>query len=992
MKPSFPLYFLILLLQSSFGQIQGTFYERGLELKSPFTIRQYSTKDGLPQSQVIKILKRRDGSLIISTGANPVFFNGYSMESVTPPGTMDFITYDRIWYTPNTDQIFGINISDGMFMQLYPVFKILNRSAPFVTLHQFDDSLVVFGDKVNFTFNLKTQKCSPLRKLTGFIDSERDFNINNLLFFKGKYYKTRVDGLYAYNPKTGAVTIEDKRFYRLLKCDPYRDRLVGVTIDDVIDVTNDSLIRHIRKFGSQLEPLSIDFRNDEEIIVGTTKGLYIFYPDFDEVYWREDGLPSEYCYSMLYDTTKSRLYLGTGERGLLSLQFKTNYTFSQRQGIVGCNSMIRTQTGKILFINGNNSICRLKIDTCEIYFKEKGLWASLAEIDGKVFAGTWDRGVRIIQDGNLVDSLPPRQIGARKVSSCLQTRDQRIWIGTDRGLAVGTTIKNIRPIKTKVTGDIITMYELKDGTLCIGTSKGAYFLKGDKIIWQYTAKEGFIAREVRCFYEDQFGRVWIGLYRGGLLVKDGNKLTSITALPNCMLNQDVFCIAPDAEGYFYITSNQGLWRISQKALFDFYEHKLDYLIPFFYGNEEGIMNTEFNGGFQNKFIRTPGNHFYFPTIEGLVMTVPETLVESPLLPKINKVLVNDTLFEEKEHVFSPTTYAIEFRYATTNLSEKDNVFFQYKLINGEKTDWSKLQKNLSVSYKLLPPGDYTFVVRAINGFNNPQPNEVSYAFTIEPSLTQTTWFRWGVILFIFGGFVAAINYRNRNLRAKDREKELYARRVAEIELKAIQAQLNPHFIFNCLNSIKSLILLKDLERANQSLNTFARLTRQMLENSDKIFIAFEEKIAFLRGYIELEKLRFGDQFSYELTWTDEVLPSYQIPHLLLQPYVENAIKHGLAHLDGREGMLIIRFFMQGSNVVCKIIDNGIGRELSRKINELRHMHNPKGTGLTLEKKEFLKKHIDYHCTIDILDLWENGMPTGTEVTIIMPIYYEGRNN
>jgi hypothetical protein len=980
------------LFQINYCQIQGTFYEKGLELKSPFTIRQYSTKDGLPQSQVIKILKRKDGSLILSTGANPVFFDGYSMEPVTPPGTMDFIIYDRIWYTPSTDQLFGINISDGKFMQLYPVFKILNRSAPFLTLHQFGDSLVVFGDTVNFTFNLKTQQSSALRRLSGFIDSDKDFNINNLLYFDGKYYKTRVDGLYAYSPSTGKVTLEDKRFFRLLKSDPYHHRLVGVTDDELVDVTHDSTLRHIPKLGFQLEPLSMDFRSDEEIVVGTNKGLYIFYPDFDEVYKREDGLPSEYCYSMLYDTTMSRLYLGTGERGLVSLQFKTNYSFSQRQGVVSCNSLIRTTEGKILFLNGDNTICRLKIDTSEVYIREKGLWASLSEIDGKLFAGTWGHGVRIFKEGKLIDSLIPEQIGGRKVSACLKTKDNRIWIGTDKGLAVGTTVKNIRPAKAKIIGDIITLFELKDGTLCVGTTKGAYFLKGDKIIWRYTNKEGFIAREVRCFYEDPMGRVWIGMYRGGLIVKDGNKITSITSLPNCMLNQDLFCLALDAEGYLYITSNQGLWRISQQDLFDFYERKLDYLIPFFYGNEEGILNTEFNGGFQNKFIRTPGNHFYFPSIEGIVMTVPEILSESSLMPKINKVLVNDTLFNKEVHIFSRSTFAIEFRYSTTNLSEKDNVFFQYKLINGEKTDWSKLQKSLSVSYKLLPPGEYTFVVRAVNGFNNPHPNEVSYAFVIEPSLTQTALFRWSVILLIFGGLVAAINFRNRNLRAKDREKELYARRVAEIELKAIQAQLNPHFIFNCLNSIKSLILLKDLERANQSLNTFARLTRQMLENSDKIFISFEEKIAFLKGYIELEKLRFGDQFSYELSWSDDVLPSYQIPHLLLQPYVENAIKHGLAHLDGRDGLLTIRFFMQDANVVCKIIDNGIGRDLSRKINELRHMHNPKGTGLTLEKKEFLKKHIDYNCTIDILDLWENGMPKGTEVTVVMPIYYEGRNN
>ncbi len=973
-------------------QIQGNFMEKGLELKSPFTIRQYSTKDGLPQSQVIKILKRKDGSLLLSTGANPVFFDGYSMEPVTPAGEMDYILYDRIWYVPKTDQIFGINVPNGQFMQLYPEFKLLNPSQHYLSLHQFSDSLVLFSDNVYQTFDLRTQKWKKPIKLNGFINPEKDFNVNNLLFFEGKYYKTRTDGLYSFDPESHRVTLEDPRFYRLLKIDPYHPRIVGVTNSELIDVTHDTILHRIEKYGNIVEPLSLEFRNEEEIMVGTTKGLYVFYYNYDEVYWREDGLPSEYCYSMFYDHSKERLYLGTGERGLVSLQFKTNYSFSQKQGIVSCNSLIRTDDGKILFINGDNSICRLRIDTIERYFKNYTLWASLTEIDGKLFAGTWNKGVKIIKDSKIIDSLLPEQIGGRRVSACLKTKDNLLWIGTDKGLACGKTLRDIKPSTIKILGDVITLYELNDGTLCVGTSKGAFFIKSGKVIWSYTAKDGFNAREVRNFYEDELGRVWIGMYKGGLSVKDGDKLTAINALPNCMLNLDIFCIAPDAEGYFYMTSNQGLWRVKRKDLYDFYEGKLDYLVPFYYGNEEGILNTEFNGGFQNNFILTPGDHFYFPSIEGIVMTVPETLEETPLIPKINKVLINDTLFRSEEHRLSPNTFAVEFRYSTTNLSEKDNVYFQYKLINGEKATWSKLQKTLSVSYKLLPPGDYTFVVRAVSGFNNRTPQEVSYRFTIEPSMTQTSWFRWGMLVLIFGGLIAAINYRNRSLRAKDQEKELYARRVAEIELKAIQAQLNPHFIFNCLNSIKSLILLKDLDRANQSLNTFARLTRQMLENSDKIFITFEEKIRFLKGYIELEKLRFGDQFTYELTWSEEVLPSYQIPHLLLQPYVENAIKHGLAHLDGRDGFLSVHFFKDGSNIVCKIKDNGIGRELSNKINELRHMHTPKGTGLTLEKKEFLKKHIDYNCTIDILDLWENGIPTGTEVTITMPIYYEGRNN
>jgi len=984
--------FLLLFCRLAYGQIQGTFYEKGMELKTPFTIRQFSTKDGLTQSQVIRILKRKDGSLILSTASEPVFFDGYSMRNILPNGSRNVNVYDRIWYCPQTDEIFGINVPDGKFMKLYPEFKVFQNSTNFFSAVQFNDSLILFGDSLYQTYYFKDSKFGNPHPIFDFINRPKEFGANNLSFYNGLYYNTRSDGLRVYDPSTKKSKCIDSRFIKLIGVDPYHQRIVGVTDDELIDLDKKTTIKTIRKYGNTPEPLSIAFRTEEEILLGTTKGLYVFYDGFDEVYWREDGLPSEHCFSLYYDTLRARLFVGSGERGLISLQFKSNYSFSQNQGVFSCNSLIRTSEGKILFINGNRKICRLRIDTIETYSNIEKIWASLAEIDGKIYAGTWGGGIYILENGVLIDSITPSQIGGNRVSACLKSSHGDIWIGTNAGLACGRDKKSIRPTKLKIEGDVITLYELKDGSICVGTSAGAFIIKDNQVKWSYTAANGYKAREVRCFYEDEEGRLWIGLYRGGLLVKDGQRLTNINELPNCMLNKDIFCLAPDAEGYFYITSNQGLWRIKQQDLFDFYKGKLSYLVPFYYGNEEGILNTEFNGGFQNKYIRTPGDHFYFPSIEGIILTVPETLVEIPLIPKINKVIVNDTLFRGSTSNFDPGTFSIEFQFSTTNLNEKENVYFQYKLINGKDANWSMPQKELEVNYKLLPPGDYTFVVRAINGFNNRMPNEVRYSFRIEPYIFQTTWFKFTLFMLLISAIFVALSFRNKQLRKKFQEKELYARMVAEIELKAIQAQLNPHFIFNCLNSIKSLILLKDLEKANQSLNTFARLTRQMLENSDKIFITFEEKIDFLKGYIELEKLRFGELFNYKMTWTEDVLPSYQIPHLLLQPYVENAIKHGLAHLEDREGFLDIHFYKKEGNIICRIKDNGIGREQSAKINELRHMHTPKGTGLTMEKRDFLKKHIDYHCTIDIFDLKENGKSIGTEIIITMPIYYESRNN
>jgi hypothetical protein len=977
------------------AQLRGSFIEKGLQLKSPFTIQQFTNRDGLPQSQVYQIVSLNDGAVLLSTGVAPVIFDGNTIRKILSP--QEEAGYNRrIWYSPKFNTAWGINNRDRRLKSLYPVVRDLGpKNVSLLSLFFSGDSLILLDTKADlysyFPNNDSYHRIGNLAKLE---KPEFFRNLHSSVLNGSLLYFQLAGGVYCYDFKTKTKSQISTTSFEFMTINPYTNMLMGINNWEVIDILNqEKVVRKLPITNPDALPLSICFPSKDEYIIGTSRGLCFVYEDFEELYNKADGLPSEYCYSLYFDQALNCLYVGTGEKGLLKLQFKTNFSFGTDKNFRSASSIVRLHDGKVVFVSEAKQIRQMLTDTSIAYISKGAFFASLAEIDGLIYAGTWGEGVKIYRNKELIDSISSPKIANLQVLACFKSKDGTIWIGCVNRVSTGKDVKSIQQNHhLDIKGEVISFYELRDSTVCVGTTTGAYFIKNDKIVFYFSKKNGFKGAEIRCFYEDKNGKIWMGSYGGGLFVKDKAKITSISDKKNCMLDRDVFCLAPDGQGYLYSTSNHGLWRISEKNLDDFYHGKSDYLVPFYYGEQEGILNTEFNGGFQNNYLESKGSHFYFPSIEGVVMTMPEQLINRGLKPKIDAVFVNDTVFTGTEFNFSRKTTSIRIDFSCTNLSVKQNIYFQHKLLGGSSVGWSLLDRDQYVTLQLLPPGQYTFVVRAIDGFNELKPTETKLVFSVAPYFYETTWFFISsILLFILITTISAYYY-SKYQRNRDAEKERYSRHMAEIEIKAIQAQLNPHFVFNCLNTIKSLILQKDFDTANKSLNTFSSLTREMLENSDKIFIPFLQNLKFCTDYIQLEKLRFQELFDYDITYDLELNSNPLIPHQLIQPYIENAIKHGLAHIENKKGILTVQFTKTAEGIICFIKDNGIGRLASRKINEHR-AHHSRGTRLTVEKSEFLKRYIDYHCNIEVKDLFdEEGESAGTEIIITMPNVYESWSN
>jgi hypothetical protein len=252
-------------------------------------------------------------------------------------------------------------------------------------------------------------------------------------------------------------------------------------------------------------------------------------------------------------------------------------------------------------------------------------------------------------------------------------------------------------------------------------------------------------------------------------------------------------------------------------------------------------------------------------------------------------------------------------------------------------------------------------------------------------------------LFVLIGLALAawqfVNYRQRIQLEREKIAELRAvetlqKQWQETELRALRSQMNPHFIFNCLNSIKSLTLKNETDKASIYITKFSRLMRQVLENSRNEWITLHDELENLTLYMDMEKLRFQDRFIYKID-IENTLNTHdlQVPPMLIQPYVENAIWHGLMHKNEGGEVLVSVVEKKDNLLEINIIDNGIGRKASaglksKSANEQKSF----GIQITTERMAILNDYYRFNATSMITDLYDElGNPIGTKVCLLIPI-------
>jgi ligand-binding sensor domain-containing protein/anti-sigma regulatory factor (Ser/Thr protein kinase) len=488
------------------------------------------------------------------------------------------------------------------------------------------------------------------------------------------------------------------------------------------------------------------------------------------------------------------------------------------------------------------------------------------------------------------------------------------------------------------TGNILDFTELKkiggsarhhlitDSLWYIGTDNGLFVIDPyrNRVIKHYTKKDGLPDNVIYAVLKDNFDNLWL-------------------------------------------SSNSGLF------IFNITTHNITK-----FDENEGLQSLEFNTascfvdksenlwfGGVNGMNKIPSN---FPNIKIKSMT--------PLITEIqvmNENLISDTSVTFLRHfILEPNTNFVNFEYQSPNYSNAESTTYRYKL-SPIDTGWINAFNRTSVNYAQLRSGFYKFEVQSSLDGVNWSASSASHTFEI-----LTPWYKswWSSLLALAA--ISLFAYLIVKSRFNEIEKQAnFKHKLHETEMAALRAQMNPHFIFNCINSIDAFIQSNDKYNASLYLNKFAKLIRTILESSKNNVVPLEKDIEAMKLYIELEEIRSEGKFTTDFLVSEDLYhQDIKIPPLIIQPYIENAIIHGIRNKSDKNGILKINIFKDKNYLCYTIMDNGIGRFAASKLR--KHKESSYGMQLSEDRISLFN---ECEGKVIISDLYHEDKPCGTHIEV-----------
>ena len=320
---------------------------------------------------------------------------------------------------------------------------------------------------------------------------------------------------------------------------------------------------------------------------------------------------------------------------------------------------------------------------------------------------------------------------------------------------------------------------------------------------------------------------------------------------------------------------------------------------------------------------------------------------------------------------------IHLEFSITKPYVLDSVYYEYRL-NSDK--WKPIETPNNLKLFNLTSGDNHLGIRALDEDGTALASR-NIKFKIYQPYFKSPYFIVLSILTILGVIYFLGRYRIRQKIKTERLRNEYEIKLSKLESEALRSQINPHFIFNTLNSIKYYAVKKSKNETKEFITKFSTLIRQVLENSKKNLIPFEEELKTIKSYVEIENLRFSESFNFSIDVEPNVDSDFLIAPMVIQPFIENAIWHGLLHKDG-DRKLTIRFKQTKKTLICEVEDNGIGRKAAQEISKNKSHKSSLGMAITKERLEQFETLYDLKSIFDLEDLYtKSGKAIGTIVII-----------
>lgn len=571
-----------------------------------------------------------------------------------------------------------------------------------------------------------------------------------------------------------------------------------------------------------------------------------------------------------------------------------------------------------------------------------------------------------------------------------------LWIGTDRGISI---FNKHDEVFTNFIHTENTPGSLPDNIVFdihIDSRGRVWVATGSGLCWFNPVNQRFIpfindmesklsGNQLRfsSITETPDGTFWCGTFGGGMM-KFNSELykysyyTDKDGLPNNV----VYKIIDDLKGNLWVPTNRGLARFNIAN-----ESFVTYTV------KDGMQSNEFNLGAS---LRTRNGRMLFGGMNGFNSFFPDEIRKNINPPRIavsgfyifDKLIHRELFDGDTIHLkYSENFFA--FNFTALDFANPAKNQYRYFLHNFDKGWISADAYDRLAEYTNVPPGKYSFRIKGSNNDGIWNDDGISITLIIAPPWYATWLFRGTIFgsvgLFIYIMVLSRIRRINKKHHIEKQFLEM-EKQYFELEQKALRLQMNPHFIFNTLNSIQSYMINNDSDTAIEYLAKFARLMRQVLTNSRESYIPVKEELLALNYYLEIEQLRFEDKFNYKIIVEKQIDEEFTgIPPMILQPYVENAIIHGLMYKK-EGGTVTISLEQRTDCIFCVIEDDGVGRERSMQLARESGLER-KSTGMliTQQRLDILNKGDAGELMVNVVDKYsEDGSAAGTRVEIKMP--------
>lgn len=463
----------------------------------------------------------------------------------------------------------------------------------------------------------------------------------------------------------------------------------------------------------------------------------------------------------------------------------------------------------------------------------------------------------------------------------------------------------------------------------------------------------------------------LGTYGGGISLFDTKTKRFLNfSESDGLRNNSVYGMLKDKENNLWLSTNVGIskWYADRKTV-------KNYDLPI------QLQSLEFN---EDAFLKASDGTFYFGGVNGVNFFKPENIIPNTNTPLVvisglfvgdKKIDISSFLASGDRLILQPKENYLQFYFNAMRLSVPEKTTYYYRL-EGLEPEWRVATDEEYIRYNNLASGDYTFLIKACNedGFCDEEIQQLN--FSIATPFFNTFWF-YGLLLLAFLSTVFWVyRFRTNNLRKE------YIAKMTNVELRALRIQMNPHFIFNSLNSIQYYVLNADSKTAYKYLTKFSSLMRRTLQHSKENFLPLKEELESLNIYLELENMRLENTLDIQINCSNDIdTERTLVPTLFMQPFVENAIIHGLLPKEGPK-KIEIRIENTSKGIKCVIEDNGIGRNASRELNKKRNRSHQSTALTAIENRiSILNASANINIKMDIEDLYDGNNAVGTRVIL-----------